>query len=191
MQNLLAVKGATLEEIKTVISHPQALGQCAEYISKHGFETLEAVNTAIAAKHVSETARGDIAAIGSESAAKEFGLQILQSHINQSGTNTTRFAVLSRVAKEPERTDNRFILLFTVKNIAGALGRAVSIIGEHGFNLIALKSRPTKELIWNYYFYAEGEGNINSDKGKELLSSLKSCCLDIKVLGSFEKEIRI
>ena len=82
-------------------------------------------------------------------------------------------------------------MLFTVKNVAGALGSAVSIIGGHGFNLRALKSRPTKELVWNYYFYAEGEGNINSEKGKSMLESLKSCCLDIKVLGSYEKEIRL
>lgn len=191
IQNLLAVKGATIESIKTVVSHPQALSQCSEYIREHGFEALEAVNTAVAAKHVSEASRNDLAAIGSASAAKEFGLNIIESHINQSSSNTTRFAVLSRALKAPSDTDDRFILLFTVKNIAGALGQAVSLIGEYGFNLRALKSRPTKELIWNYYFYAEGEGNINSEKGKEMLKSLKSCCLDIKVLGSFEKEIRI
>ena len=191
VQNLLAVKGTSIDKIKTVISHPQALSQCSDFIREHGFETVESVNTAVAAKHVSEAARGDLAAIGSVSAAKEFGLEVLESHINQSGSNTTRFAVLSRAAKAPSDNDDRFILLFTVKNIAGALGRAVSIIGEHGFNLRALKSRPTKELVWSYYFYAEGEGNINSEKGKKMLSALKSCCLDIKVLGSYEKEVRI
>ncbi|MBO4693522.1 MAG: chorismate mutase [Clostridia bacterium] len=191
IQNLIAIKGTSIGDIKTVVSHPQALSQCSEYIRKNGFETMESVNTAVAAKYVSESKRGDLAAIGSAFAAKEFGLSILESHINESGSNTTRFAVLSRAAKAPDKNDDRFILLFTVKNIAGALGKAVSIIGEHGFNLRALKSRPTKELVWNYYFYAEGEGNINSDKGKKMLSSLKNYCLDIKVLGSFEKEIRI
>ena len=191
IQNLLAIKGTTLDEVKTVISHPQALGQCADYIKKHGFEQIEAVNTAVAAKHVKESNRHDIAAIGSNLAAEKFGLKVLESHINQSSTNTTRFAVLSRAAKAPSESDDRFIMLFTVKNVAGALGSAVSIIGGHGFNLRALKSRPTKELVWNYYFYAEGEGNINSEKGKSMLESLKSCCLDIKVLGSYEKEIRL
>ena len=191
IQNLLAVKGTTLDEIKTVISHPQALGQCAQYIKEHGFKTIEAVNTAVAADHVSERKDNSIAAIGSKEAAEKFGLKILESHINQSGTNTTRFAVLSRSAKAPDKNDDRFIMLFTVKNVAGALGNAISIIGQYGFNLRALKSRPTKELVWNYYFYVEGEGNINSEKGKEMIASLKSCCLDIKVLGSFEKEIHL
>ncbi len=191
IQNLLAAKEASISDIKAVMSHPQALGQCAEYINKHNFECIEAVNTAVAAKYVSDSARKDLAAIGSESAAEEFGLQILEKHINQSGTNTTRFAVLTRAAKAPSDNDDRFILLFTVKNTAGSLGEAISIIGKYGFNLRALKSRPTKELIWNYYFYAEGEGNINSEGGKAMLKALESYCSDIKVLGSFEKEIRI
>ena len=82
-------------------------------------------------------------------------------------------------------------MLFTVNNEAGALGKAISIIGDKGFNLKALKSRPTKELVWSYYFYAEGEGNINSEKGKEMLLELKQKCSEIKVLGSFEKEITL
>lgn len=189
IQNLLAVDGAGIEDIKTVISHPQALGQCAPYIKKHGFETIEAVNTAFAAKKVAEMGRKDIAAIGSEEAAKEFSLKKIESHINESNNNTTRFAVFSRVAKQPSENDNHFIMLFTVTNEAGSLGKAISIIGENGFNLKALKSRPTKELIWNYYFFAEGEGNINSEKGKQMLSELKDKCDEIKVIGSFEKEI--
>ena len=191
IQNLLAVKDSKIGEIKTVISHPQALSQCSKFIKKHSFEQIEAVNTAVAAKHVKEQNRRDIAAIGSTLAAEKFGLEVIESHINESSTNTTRFAVLSRAAKAPSDTDDRFIMLFTVKNVAGALGKAISIIGQYGFNLRALKSRPTKELVWSYYFYAEGEGNINSKKGKEMLECLKSCCSDIKVLGSYEKEVKL
>jgi len=191
VQNLLAVKGATLGDIKQVISHPQALGQCAAFIQEHGFEPVEAVNTAVAAKQVAELGRTDLAAIGSEEAAKKFGLCKLESHINQSSANTTRFAVFTRAQKPVSPRDGRFIMLFTVKNTAGALGKAVSVIGEHGFNLRALKSRPTKELIWDYYFYAEGEGNIDSPEGKAMLEELNSCCSNIKLLGSYEKEIKI
>lgn len=191
VQNLLGVKGATLEEVKQVISHPQALGQCASYISKHGFQTVEAVNTAVAAKQVAEMGRHDIAAIGSEEAAVRFGLSKLEGHINESSSNTTRFAVFSRAQKAYSKKDNHFIMLFTVKNAAGFLGRAVSVIGEHGFNLRALKSRPTKDLIWEYYFYAEGEGDIGSEEGKAMLKELKECCSSLKILGSFEKEIKL
>jgi prephenate dehydratase len=167
------------------------LGQCAEYIRKHGFETIEAVNTAVAAKQVAEMGRQDIAAIGSEEAVAKFGLCKLESHINESNNNTTRFAVFSRVAKAPSKEDNHFIMLFTVTNEAGSLGEAISIIGENGFNLKALKSRPTKELIWNYYFYAEGEGNINSDNGVKMLKKLSKKCSELRVIGSFEKEVAL
>lgn len=82
-------------------------------------------------------------------------------------------------------------MMFTVKNQPGCLGRAVSAIGENGFNLRALKSRPTKELSWSYYFYAEGEGCINSFEGRRMLNQLIPHCMDVKVIGSFEKEIAI
>lgn len=93
VQNLLAVKGTTLDEVKSVISHPQALGQCSGYIRKHGFESIEAVNTAVAAKTVADKGDHSLAAIGSARAAQLCGLKILESHINESGKNTTRFAV--------------------------------------------------------------------------------------------------
>lgn len=191
IQNLLAVPGTALGDIKQVISHPQALGQCAAYIRKHGFEPVEAVNTAVAARRVAELGRHDLAAIGSAEAAKKFGLVKLEGHINESGSNTTRFAVFSRAQRTPAPSDKHFIMLFTVKNAAGSLGRAVSVIGEHGFNLRALKSRPTKELIWDYYFYAEGEGSIHGEQGKAMIRELKKCCSHLKILGSFEKEIHI
>lgn len=191
VQNLLAVKGAGLEDIKAVISHPQALGQCADYIEKHGFEAREAVNTAVAAKLVAESNDISLAAIGSDEAAEKFGLKKLESHINQSSLNTTRFAVFSRAQKAVSKADERFIMLFTVKNAAGSLGKAISVIGEYGFNLLALKSRPTKELVWDYYFYAEGEGNINSEKGKKMLEALSPECSNLKIVGSFEKEIKV
>lgn len=190
-QNLLAVKGTSMDEVKTVISHPQALGQCAEYIRSHGFDVIEAVNTAVAAKQVAEWGRHDVAAIGSDEAAKKYGLKKLEARINASDRNTTRFAVFSRTQKSENPQDNHFILLFTVKNEAGSLGRAISVIGSHGFNLQALKSRPARDLIWSYYFYAEGEGNIGSEQGKTMLDELRTCCDEVRVIASFEKEIHL
>lgn len=191
VQNLLGVKGASLSDIKKVISHPQALGQCAAYIENHGFETENAVNTAVAAKEVAGMADKEIAAIGSIEAAQRFGLQVISEKINDSGINTTRFAIFSRSNRTPSPADDRFIMLFTVKNAAGSLGEAISVIGQHGFNLRALKSRPTKELVWDYFFYVESEGNINSEQGKAMLVQLKECCSNLKILGSYEKEMHI
>ncbi|MBE6787532.1 MAG: bifunctional chorismate mutase/prephenate dehydratase, partial [Ruminococcaceae bacterium] len=191
IQNLLANKGATVSSIKEVISHPQALGQCTEFINEKGYKTTEAVNTAVAAKTVAQSKRADIAAIGSIEAAKKFGLEKIEGHINESGTNTTRFAVFTRADNSKGNNDNHFVMLFTVKNTAGSLGEAITVIGKHGFNLKALKSRPTKELVWDYYFFAEGEGNIESEQGKLMLCDLQKCCNHLKILGRFEKEILI
>jgi len=188
VQNLLAVEGASINDIKQVISHPQALGQCAEYIREHKFEEIQAVNTAIAAKQVAQWGRKDIAAIASDEAAKQYGLVKLEARINESESNTTRFAVLSKTPRAAS-TDGHFIMMFTVKNEAGSLGKAISVIGAHGFNLRALKSRPAHELIWSYYFYVEGEGNIDSDEGKAMLTELKGCCDNVKIVGNYDKEI--
>jgi len=191
VQNLIAPKGATLNTIKKVISHPQALGQCAAFIEKHGFETEEAVNTAVAAEYVAKLGSVEVAAIGSVEACEQFGLAKIEAHINEASNNTTRFAVFSRARRSPSPKDKHFITVFTVKNEAGSLGRAISIIGEHGYNLKALKSRPTKELIWDYYFYAEGEGDLYSDNGEVMRRRLKEYCSHFKVLGTYEKEIKV
>jgi len=191
VQNLIAPEGATVDSIKTVISHPQALGQCDAFLKKQGYALREEVNTAVAAKKVADMGDISVGAIGSESAAELYGLKVVQPHINSAEGNTTRFAVFSRVQKIASRNDNCFIMMFTVKNEPGSLGRAVSAIGENGFNLRVLKSRPTKQLSWSYYFYAEGEGRINSYEGRRMLSNLEAVCMNVKVIGSFEEEVKI
>lgn len=190
-QHLLAKPGTKPEDIKEVISHPQALGQCAGYIKKMGYTATESSNTAVAAEFVSHSNRKDIAAIASEESASIYGLEVIGRAINDSNSNTTRFAVFSRTTKNDNASDKQFIMLFTVRNESGCLGKALSVIGDNGFNLRALKSRPTKELIWNYYFYAEGEGNINTPEGEKMLKELDEVCSHVKIVGSFEKEISL
>lgn len=78
-----------------------------------------------------------------------------------------------------------FILVFTVKNEAGALANTLNIIGAHGFNMRTLRSRPMKELLWNYYFYVELDGNINTEDGKDMLVQLKTVCDRLKLVGTY------
>lgn len=188
-QDLLTVAGAKLSDIKTVVSHPQALGQCAEYIRRHGFEAREYANTALAAKYVAELADPTVAAIGSELAAEKFGLTVLDHDINESRSNTTRFAAFSRVANHRVKPDTgvHSILLFTVRNEAGALAKAIDVIGKHGFNMRTLRSRPMKELLWQYYFYVEAEGNVQTDNGKEMMEELSEFCDRLKFVGTYVK----
>lgn len=189
-QDLLAIPGASISDIKQVISHPQALGQCADYLRQKGFEQLEYTNTALAAKYVSECKDKSIAAIASAEAAEIFGLEVLERNINASRSNTTRFAIFSRA--ENKHTSKEMgvhtVLLFTVRNEAGALAKAIDIIGKHGFNMRTIRSRPMKDLLWQYYFYVEAEGNVHTDEGKEMMKELHNYCDKLKSIGTYVKE---
>ena len=188
-QDLLGVRGASVSDIKTVISHPQALGQCAEYIREHEFETKEHKNTALAAREVALGCDKSVGAIASAEAAEIFGLDIIDHDINAQKTNTTRFAVFSRVPNKriPHTPGVYSVLFFTVRDEAGALARAVEIIGSHGFNLRSLRSRPMKELLWQYYFYVEAEGDVQTERGTAMMEELEEYCDRLKFVGTYIK----
>ncbi len=182
---LLVNKGVSYKNLKKVISHPQALAQCRDYLKDKDWQEIEAINTAVAGKQLSESLAKDAAVIASSETAKLYNLEVLERNINQSSTNTTRFAVFSRTSNQLNKNDDRFFMFFIVKNKAGSLSKAVSIIGNNGFNLQALKSRPTKDNNWEYYFIIEGIGNINGKKGAKMLKELDKECLSVKVIGSY------
>jgi chorismate mutase/prephenate dehydratase len=192
VHNLVACKGATKETIKKVYSHPQALAQCAEYLKTTDYEQIEYANTAMAAEMISEKKDLTLAAIASSETSELFGLDIIDSHINASRNNTTRFAAFSRVQNLTSPTakmGEHFILVFTVKNEAGALANALNIIGSHGFNMRTLRSRPMKELMWNYYFYVELDGNINTVDGSDMMMQLSSMCDRLKLVGAYTSRV--
>lgn len=188
-QCLLGVAGTTIESIKTVISHPQALEQCNEYIFDHNYKTIQAENTARAAKDVAGRNDITIGAIASKETASIYGLNVLAKGINQSSQNTTRFAVFTRKRRISETPDKEaHILMFTVTHHAGSLAKAMAIIGNYNYNMRVIKSRPLRndEENWTYYFYTELEGDINSDNGKAMLKELENYCKLLKVVGSYE-----
>ena len=189
-QDLLGIKGATVADVKEVFSHSQALGQCAQYIRENGFTTHEYVNTALAARYVAEKGDKSLGAIASAEAAEIFGLEVLARNINASRSNTTRFAVFSRSENKHRKKDMgvHTVLLFTVRNEAGALAKAIDIIGKHGFNMRCLRSRPMKELLWQYYFYVEAEGNVHTDDGAKMMAELSEYCDKLKAVGTYVKE---
>ncbi len=189
-QNLLGVPDATVEDIKKVTSHPQALAQCHEYIERNRLETAEASNTAVAAKKVADANDKTLGAIASLETADLYGLKVLDTNINNSEDNSTRFAVLSKVqAATPAFSSS--VLMFTVKNEAGALAGAISIIGKYGYNMTALHSRPLKQFSWQYYFYVEIDGSINTDNGAAMISELNTVCNWLKVTGTFAPHTEI
>ncbi len=183
-QNLLGIPGSTVDNIKKVTSHPQALGQCHDYIKLRGFDTEEANNTAIAAKTVADSGDKSLGAIASAETAEIYGLKILEANINKSGENTTRFAVLSKVKAESP-TLSSSVIMFTVKHEAGSLANAISIIGKYGYNMTALRSRPLKKHSWQYYFYIEIDGTTDTENGQKMIEDLKKVCDKLKIAGTF------
>ena len=190
-QNLMGLADSKLSDIREVVSHQQALMQCADFIKEHGFDQIQATNTAIAAQKVAQGKDKTVAAIASRETAELYGLKILQKDINESNFNTTRFAVFSRAENTDKASGNNFLLLFTVSHVAGALAKAINVIGEHGFNMRVLRSRPVKDSNWQYYFYVEAEGNVNSEQGKNMLSDLKQYCEQLKVVGNYSNQISL
>ena len=187
-QHLFGTQDADSKSIKKVISHPQALGQCADFIEDKGYAKEEAVNTAIAAQHVATSADKSLGVICSLEAGNEYGLKLIDRKINKDSTNTTRFAVFSRIPRDNTPDQNNFIVLFTVRDEAGSLSKAISVFGECGYNLKALKSRPSKDVIWNYYFFLEGEGHLTAEAEKMMLEKLSTVCTNVRLVGRYAKE---
>lgn len=189
-QNLLGLHDATIDTIKKVTSHPQALTQCHDYIKMRRLDAEEANNTALAAKTVAEKKDKSLAAIASAETADIYGLKIIEANINKSGENTTRFAVLSKVkASSPSLSST--VLMFTVGHEAGSLACAIEIIGRYGYSMTALRSRPMKKHSWQYYFYVEIDGTLDTENGRMMLEELKKVCDKLKVAGTFAPHTEI
>ena len=182
---LLGTPDAELSDVKKVVSHPQALMQCATYIEEHKLEEIQAPNTAMAAKRVAEKGDPAVAAIANAENAELYGLKVLAHDINEVGLNTTRFAVLSRSSAPQKVMGKHSILMFTVRNEAGFLAKAINVIGDYGYNMRCLRSRPMKELLWQYYFYVELEGDLDTENGKNMIKALELYCERLRVVGSF------
>ncbi len=187
---LVALPGASLTDIKQVYSHSQALQQCADFIRQNALEPLSCINTAVAAKQVAESGDTAVAAIASQETAHLYGLQVLQHNINESAWNTTRFAVLTRAENRPDKaTGMRTMLFFSVDHQAGSLASAINVIGQHGFNMLCLRSRALKDLLWQYYFTVEMEGNVYSEEGQAMLEELSALCDKLKVVGVYPNDV--
>ena len=164
-QDLLALPGAQLSEIKTVISHQQALAQSGPFLKLHHFATKAWGNTADAARYVAEQGDQTLAAIASAETAKLYGLQILAAAPGQ-----------------------RLSMLFTVDHKPGRLARVIQIIGERGFNMETIKSRPLPHVQFEYYFYVQlvCPANAATDDCAKLVHELENVCRTVRILGVFD-----
>ena len=187
--NLIGVKGATEKDIVKVVSHQQALDQCAHYIRNQGYKAEACENTARAAMYVADLNDPSVAAIASRETAELYGLDVIRENINEASNNTTRFVVLSRTLCKEKRDHS--IIVFTVPDKAGALAHAINVIGHHGYSMRSIKSRAMKDLIWTYYFYVELTGDLQSKRGMYMLDELSECCNNLKMVGTFKDNCKI
>lgn len=182
---LLGMPGAKLADIMSVYSHEQGLLQCDLFLEKHPtWSRMPYHNTAVSARYVA--AAGDLskAAIASRHAAKRYGLQVLQSGIQNGRNNTTRFFVLGAYPMTlPD--SNKMTLTFTLRNESGALLRVLSQIGNRQWNLTRIESRPIQGRSWEYRFFVDVDNAQDEQQVTHLLRRLEEVCLEYRLLGRY------
>ena len=184
---LCGLKQSELSDIEIVWSHPQALSQCADYIDKNGYEQRSCANTAVAARDVAREKRLNVAAICSKGAAEQYGLKVLDSHLQSDGGNTTRFIVISKELIIPDGA-NKVSLCFSLPHVQGSLYTLLCRFNSLGLNLTKIESRPIPGKDFEYLFYLDFSGNVHSDSVTELLSQLKEEMPEFSFLGNYNEE---
>lgn len=158
--HLLGLPGTHLADIRTVLSHPQALAQCSGIISRYGWTIHETTNTAFAAEEVAALSDRSVAAIASRSAADAFGLDIILPSINNAAGNQTRFIVVGRnLILTPDA--DRVSLILRLPHQSGALASTLAVFADRNLNLSKIESRPDADNPWNYLFYIDFECTVD------------------------------
>ena len=181
-----ALRQSTLEDIEYVWSHPQALSQCEGYIETHGFIPVSKANTAIAARDVAKEKRLNVAAICTPEAAKEYGLQILDTGLQDDPYNTTRFIVISKQLFIPPDA-NKISLCFFLPHVKGSLYNLLCRFNSLGLNLTKIESRPAKGRDFEYLFYLDFTGSVYSENVIDLLSQLSEEMPEFSFLGNYKE----
>lgn len=184
---LVALPGASLDGIRRVYSHPQALAQCTRFLSALRECAVESfTDTAMSVAKVKADGDPRQAAIASERAAAIHGLAVLARNVENQQGNFTRFLV---VARQPFKFDARIpcktSLIFATRHERGALVKCLNLLAERGLSLTKLESRPRPNTPWEYLFYVDFEGNVESEPVQEALEAMRAHTSFLKVLGSY------
>lgn len=184
---LLGLAGSRIGNLERIMSHPQALIQCARFLADHpGVDQVAVNDTAAAARSVTEGGDPTQAAIASKEAAELFGLHILTENIADQEENWTRFVVISgfEIDVDP-RIPAKISLVFTTRHHQGALAQCLNLLAEHGLNLSKLESRPVPQRPWEYMFYVDIEGSLKTESSQLALAELRRECPYLRVLGCY------
>lgn len=184
---LLGNKGATLEGIKEIYSHEQALNQCSEFLRQHSdIKVNVCENTAMAAKMVMESGRTDVAAISSENCRDLYSLTMLSSDIQNKDNNYTRFICISKELEVYPGADKTSIVL-TLPHRPGSLYHTLARFYALGINVIKLESRPMQNKDFEFMFYFDMSVSVYDDAFYEILEQLSDECEYFNYLGSYSE----
>ena len=185
---LLALPGVAIEELRTALSHPQALRQCEDFFRAHpDIRAREEYDTAGAARKVKESGDRSIAAVASAAAAATYGLEILMQGIQTEESNATRFVevALHALPVPPGVPVKTSLVLTLAAERPGALGEILGELSRRGLNLTKLESRPIPGTRWSYRFYLDVDGHASADTFREALAAIQRATSDLRVLGSY------
>ncbi len=183
---LIANPSTSLEKVKTVYSHPQALAQCRSFLEHLGSELIPTYDTAGSVKMLMEKGLKDAAAIASEKAAELYDMKILAREIEDTPTNYTRFFVISKNDSTMTGKDKTSII-FAATHTPGALYHALEEFAKRDINLTKIESRPTRQKPWEYNFYLDFEGHRTKKNCDEALKALEKYATLMKILGSYPR----
>ncbi|AFS81562.1 prephenate dehydratase [Candidatus Nitrosopumilus koreensis AR1] len=173
-----------IDEVDTVYSHPQALGQCRKFVEEHKMKTIPTYDTAGSVKIIKELNEKNCACIASKTASTIYDVPIIAENIANNLNNYTRFLILSK--KESAITGNdKTSIIFSIKHEPGSLYRIIENFHKDNVNLTKIESRPTRTNTWEYNFYVDFEGHQKDSKISEMLEKIKQDTLFLKVLGSY------
>ncbi len=186
VHHLIAHPGTKRDDIRRVLSHPQVFQQCRLFLEPHLEEwTLVSVtDTARAVRLVRESGNEADAAIGSREEAMIQGMEIIDEGIETNPRNFTRFVVIGREPL-PRRAGSKSSLIFSTINQSGALYRPLKVFADRGINLVKLESRPILGKPWEYMFYVDLEGDVESPGFVPVLKELEENTDFLKILGSY------
>lgn len=183
---LIAAPGVTVADIHTVISQPPALAQCEHYLRKKGWAREAAYDTAGSVKLLKASGRRDAAAIAPRRAAQVYHMRILDENIEDNPENYTRFVVLAREPIQPQQPYKTSIV-FTLKNVPGALFKALSVFALRDIDLTKIESRPIPGSPWEYSFYLDFSESVFQERGKRALDHLGEITTTLRVFGSYPR----
>ena len=184
--NLIAARGVKLKDVRQVLSHPVALDQCRNFFRKHrAVSAMPFYDTAGSVKHIVAQGLRDSAAIASRQAAREYGGNVLMSGLEDNRQNFTRFFLINKNKKMSPRAD-KTSLAFSLKNVSGALFKALSVFALRDLDLSKIESRPVRGKPWEYRFYVDVmRGN---DPAMQLaLKHLEEIAGFVKVMGVYPR----